>query len=53
MRGHEDAWVAPEQMIWRQRLLAKYIEGSSRKLAAFERRDQILLDQVRATTGVD
>ena len=53
MRGDEDARVMPERVTRRQRLVAEHIEGRRAELAAVERRDQIVLDQVTAAPGID
>src|SRR5690349_13523337 len=53
MRRYDDARIAPERMLLRQRLLAEDVENRGRELAAVERGDQIGFDQMPAARAVD
>jgi len=52
MRRHDDAWVAPERMIRRQRLGRKYIQHGSAQLPLVEGRKEVRFDHMTAARDV-
>ena len=53
VRRNHDVRMAPERVIWRQRLGLKNVQAGTRQMPGIQSRQKVLLDQVRAPGDVD